>query len=257
MSQQAPKVILHCWKDGTCCASQRRGPERGSATCSGFAFTSAWIFFCATSLVWCVAVACGGETNPPVRALGGSLFQIGHVTLDQSNRTVRFPASVNQRGETVEYAVVHKTGKTHESIFRTEASPQDIQVALLLLGAKPVVTNLFGADGKGPPPGDKVFIAVSWTNKSGRIECAIEDVVLNRQTQKTLSNGAWIYNGSNFSEGTFTAQRDGSIVSIHIDPDALINNPRPGRENDDLHVPNAEKLPAIGAPVEITIKLGP
>jgi hypothetical protein len=187
--------------------------------------------------------------------LSDGLFQIGQVTLNKSNRTVTFPASVNLREETVEFAVVHKTGKTHESIFRTDARPQHIHVALLLLGVKPVMTNMFGTDGKGPPPGDKVFIDVNWTNNGAPVRYAIEDLVVNRETQKTLGRGAWIYNGSNFSEGTFTAQRDGSIVSIHIDPDALINNPRPGRENDDLHIPNAAKLPAIGASVEITIKL--
>jgi len=205
--------------------------------------------------LFCIAIARGNETNLPVRALGSDLFQVGQVTLNKSNRTVTFPASVNLRDETVEYAVVHKTGKTHESIFKTDARPRDIHVAVLLLGVKPVMTNSFGADGKGPPPGDKVFIEVSWTNNGARVSCAIEDLVLNRETRKTLGRGAWIYNGSNFSEGAFTAQRDGSIVSIHIDPDALMNNPRPGRENDDLHVPNAAELPAIGAPVEITIKL--
>jgi hypothetical protein len=203
----------------------------------------------------CVVIAPGAETNLPVRALSGGLFQVGQVTLNKSNRTVNFPATVNLRDETVEYAVVHKTGKTHESIFRTEARPQDIHVALLLLGVKPVMTNLFGVDGKALPPGEKVFIEMSWNNEGARVSHALEDLVLNRETHKTLSRGAWIYNGSNFSEGAFTAQRDGSIVSIHIDPDALINNPRPGRENDDLHVPNAAKLPAIGTPVEIVIRV--
>ena len=66
---------------------------------------------------------------------------------------------------------------------------------------------------------------------------------------------AWIYNGSNFSEDAFTAERDGSILSLHIDPDALINNARPGRTNDDLHLPNSAKLPPLGTPVEITIRL--
>lgn len=206
-------------------------------------------------LLLCNALAWGAETNLPVRALGGGLFQIGQVTLNKLNRTVNFSATVNLRDETVEYAVVHKTGKTHESIFRTESRPQDIHVALLLLGVEPVMTNSFGVDGKAPPPGDKVFIEVSWTNQGARVSHAMDDLVLNRETQKTLSRGAWTYNGSNFSEGAFTAQRDGSIVSIHIDPDALINNPRAGRENDDLHIPNAAKLPAIGTPVEIVIKL--
>ena len=117
------------------------------------------------------------------------------------------------------------------------------------------MTNLFGADGKAPPLGDTVFLAVSWTNDTARVSRAVEDLVLNRETNKPMTRGPWIYNGSNFSEDAFTAQRDGSIISIHIDPDALINNPRPGRENDDLYAPNTAELPPIGTPVEITIRL--
>ena len=209
---------------------------------------------------WCCLVAClglahGEETNLPVRPLGGGLFQVGEVTLDKSNRTVRFPASVNLRDETVEYAVVHKTGKTHESIFRTSARPQDVHVAMLLLDVKPMMTRSFGADGKAPPLGEKVWIEAIWTNNGARVRFAMEELVLNKQTHEPMGRGEWIYNGSNFSEGLFTAQRDGSIVSIHIDPDALINNPRSGREDDDLYAPNAAKLPPIGTTAEILIRL--
>ena len=70
-------------------------------------------------------------------------------------------------------------------------------------------------------------------------------MVLNKETKTSRPRGQWIYNGSNFSEGSFTAGRDGSIVSIHIDPDALINNPWPGRENDDLYKSNTDKLPTL------------
>jgi hypothetical protein len=202
-------------------------------------------------------LAAQAETNVPVRALGGGVFQAGLVRFDKISNTISFPATVNLRDETVEYAVVHKTGKTHESIFRTDARSQDVQIAALLLGWKPVMTNLFGADGKALPRGEKVLVEESWTNAGARVQCAMEDLILNRETKKTLPQGEWIYNGSNFSEGAFTAQRDGSIVSIHIDPDALINNPRPGRENDDLYVPDAGKLPPFGAPVEILIRLAP
>ena len=187
--------------------------------------------------------------------MGDGWFQVGQVTLNTSNRIVRFPATVHMREETVEYALVHKTGKAHESILRTDAQPRDIHVAMLLLGTRPVMTNIFGPDGKGPPPGDKVSITVTWTNNGTRVEHPIEELVMNKETGKPLTRGEWVYNGSNFSEGSFTAQRDGSIVSIHIDPDALINNPRPGRENDDLHVPNGTNLPPVGTPVEITIRL--
>jgi hypothetical protein len=198
---------------------------------------------------------CGVETNLPIRSLGGGLLQVGEVTIDRRAGAARFPASVNLREETIEYAVVHKTGKTHESIFRTAARPKDIQVAMLLLGARPVMTNRFGEDGKSLPRGEKIWIDVAWTNNGARVQFAMEDLVLNKETKRTLSRGEWIYNGSNFSEGAFTAQSDGSIISTHIDPDALINNPRPGRENDDSYAPCAAVLPPIGAPVEITIRL--
>lgn len=196
-------------------------------------------------------------TNSPVRPLGEGLYAIGLVRLNSRDRTLTFPATVNLREETVEYAVVHKTGKTHESIFRTETRPMDLQVSLLLLGLRSRMTNAFGVDGKAPPVGDKVWVEVGWTNQSTRVTCPMEDLILDRTNHLTLRRGAWIYHGSNFSEGMFTAQRDGSILSIHIDPDALINNPRPGRENDDLHVPHAARLPPIGTPVEITLKISP
>lgn len=196
----------------------------------------------------------GAETNAPVRSLGGGLYRVGLVTIDSSNRTVRIPASVQLREETIEYVVVHKTGKTHESIFRTEAQPQDVQVAMLLLGAKFLMTNSFGADGKALPIGERIWVEASWMGNQP-FKGPVEDLVQNKETGQSLSHGEWIYNGSNFSEGMFTAQRDGSILSIHIDPDALANNPRPGRENDDLYKPCTEKLPPIGTPVEITIRL--
>jgi hypothetical protein len=209
-------------------------------------------------LLMLATVALGGEeTNAPVRALGDGRFAVGLVTLDKNGRSISFPATVNLREETIEYVVVHKTGKAHESIFRTDTRPQDIHLAMLLLNVQPAMTNWFGIDGKAPPKGDKVWIEAAWSDLFARHQVPVEDLVLNKETSNTLALGEWIYNGSNFSEGMFTAQRDGSIVSIHIDPDALINNPRPGRENDDLYRPHAERLPPIGTKVVLTIKLQP
>ena len=213
---------------------------------------SVWVCWLALAVT-----AAGAETNAPVRALGAGRFAVGLVTLDQTNRTVCFPASVNLREETIEYVVVHKSGKTHESLFRTDARPQDIHVAMLLLGARPVMTNFFGADGQALPQGSAVTIEANWTNKSASVRCPVEDLVLNKESRHPMPRGQWIYNGSNFSESAFTAERDGSIVSTHIDPDALINNPWPGRENDDLYQPNTDKLPPMGTPVEIIIRLLP
>ncbi len=212
----------------------------------------------------CAAVHAAGpktgtlqSTNTGLRPLGNGSFELGTVRLNKSARSVTFPATVNLIADlAVEYVVVHKTGKGHESIFTTTARPQDIHLALLLLDARPMMTNAFPQDLAIPPGGEKVGVEVAWKKDGREIRRAAEELVLDRQTGKPIPRGEWIFNGSNFSEGMFTAQRDGSIVSIHIDPDALVNNPRPGRDNDDRHAPNTTELPAVGTPVEITIQIG-
>jgi hypothetical protein len=201
-------------------------------------------------LVPALMYAIGAETNRPP----GGRMNFGLVTLDPSSRSLSFPAVVNMREQMVEYVVVHKTGKTHESILRTDARPQDLHTAMLLLGTRGGLTNQWGEDGKGPPEGDAIHVEITWTNEGAIVRRPLEDIVLLKEADGPPTRGVWIYNGSNFSEGQFSAQRDGSIISLHIDPDALINNPRPERENDDAHRPNTNLLPAQGRPVTIIVR---
>lgn len=195
--------------------------------------------------------------DPGLRQIEPGMFALGQVRIDKARRAVSFPAKVNQREGTVEYAVVHKAGKTHESVLSTEVEPQQIHVALLLLGVKAANTNLFPADLSIPPPGEAVTIGVSWKTGEQETRRRIEDLILDKETKQPLTAGPWVYNGSHIFEKSFVAQRDGSIVSIHIDPDALVNNPRPGREKDDRFAVNPDALPPKDTVVQITIQLEP
>ena len=191
----------------------------------------------------------------PLRQAAPGRFELGMVVLDKNERTVSFPASVNQRVGVVEYAVVTTRGKTHESVFKTEAEPQRIHLALLLLGAQPANTNAFPEMLASPIPGERVAVEVNRSSGGKEQRRPLEDFVLTAQQLHTLSQGPWAYNGSWVNDGIFLAQRDGSIVSLHIDSDALINNPRPGREDDEFHHVNEPALPPEGVSVRITIKL--
>jgi hypothetical protein len=64
-----------------------------------------------------------------------------------------------------------------------------------------------------------------------------------------------VYNGSWIFDGTFIAQRERSIVAIMADMDALANNPRPGRENDEIWEVRKELMPPEGTAVQITIQI--
>src|SRR5207247_9921475 len=158
----------------------------------------------------------------------------------------------NMREGNLEYLIVTSTGKTHESLLRTEAKPLQIQLALLLLGARGT-TNALPAEPDKTLPGDAVDIELSWAVDDRVRHFPPEECITDHRAGRAMSPGHWTYNGSRLREDGFAAQIDGSIVSLITDADALINNPRPGREDDDNWLARAKDLPPLNSPVEVTI----
>lgn len=194
------------------------------------------------------------STNLPLKNIAPGIFELGKVRFDKNKGEITFPGAVNMDRGPIEYALVHSTGKVHESLLRTDVEPYQIHVARLLAG-----TN--GMAAKSVPSteeelkGDRVIIQARWKSNAEETSLRIEDLIFNSESNSVMSRGPWIYTGSRFLDGTFLAQRDGSLVAIMSDPDALINNPRPGRENDKIWQVNSVKMAPVGTPVEITIQL--
>ena len=195
------------------------------------------------------------STNSAVRKIGPGLFQIGDIRFDRESRSIRFPAAVNMREGNIEYLLVTATGKTHESLLRTGIEPFQLQLAFLLLGAKGAGTNALPLDPAQSLPGDKVQVELSWKTDAGPQTFRAEEFVHNRKANQALGRGPWIYNGSRIREDGFAAQLDGSIVSLITDADALINNTRPGHEDDDNWLVRTNNLPAVGFPIEVILHL--
>ena len=161
----------------------------------------------------------------------------------------------------VEYAVVGSRGKIHESVFVTTAEARDLHVAALLLGVS-------AASDLGPQNaaaiakrGSAVVITVEW-ERNGPTERIFLNEAVNISDPATkavtgnLPSGAWVYNGSRIeADGGFAATRHGSLISIIRDEDALVNNPGATRDNDEIHTPNAGKLPPKGHPVRIVLRV--
>lgn len=181
----------------------------------------------------------GAETNPPaIKQTAPGVFEIGLVRIDSATREVSFPAEINMREGQIEYVVVSAIGKLHESIFKTPAEPFHIHTAALLL------------------------LGGGQTNQPAMVEVAIEmdgatapasDFVLNTEQNTTMKPTRWSYLGSRMVDGVFLAQRDGSIVSLIADPDALLENPGPDKEKDEIWQPATAKLPVVGQPARVKI----
>ena len=197
----------------------------------------------------------GGSTNSSVREVSPGIFEIGKVQLNQKARVIRFPASINMTNGPVEYALVTAVGKLHESVLRTDIDAAHIHVAALLLGAKGAQSNYTVAYfDTNSIPGERVNLYAAWKDGNREKKVRVEDLVFNTQIRSRMIATNWVYNGSQIHDGTFIAQRDGLIVSIISDPLALINNPRPGHENDEIWQVNTNIIPPIGTKVEFSIE---
>lgn len=189
--------------------------------------------------------------NTVFQKLPDGRIRIGLVTIDSAKRQMSFPAKVNMRDGVVEYAVVAATGKLHESVFATDASPTHIHMAALLL-------TLFRADEGGEPA--RLSVDVEWqSNGAVRREPLDHFIAFSKDNAggregASLSREAWLYHGSILTGGALTAESEGSIVSLIRDDAALIVNPREGRFDDMLHVPNSRLVPNLGTPVVIYLK---
>jgi hypothetical protein len=191
---------------------------------------------------------------------GSNTFQIGRVEFDREKRTVTVPATVCVTNQILEYALVTTGGKTYESLLATAASPVDIHLALLLLGVSQV--PILG-DVKQPAPipdTNALQIDVSWQTNGQVITVPLSKLIVFTDGHPEslglpMSLDKWLYNGSQFDQWGFEAQREGSLVALIRDPAALVNNPGSDRDNDLVHFPNARILPEQGTPVSVILRL--
>jgi hypothetical protein len=173
-----------------------------------------------------------------IKQISDSELRVGEVRLLKKERTLIFPATVAERNQPIEYALVHETGKTHEALLVTKVPVQDVPVAALLIEAN------------GQPP----MIQVSWRKNGGEARMPLSDLIrLQQVAADTLSANPWIYNGSTFIHGGFAAMREGSMVALVNDPSALVNHRAAGDLlRDDVFFARTENLPPEGVTVSVT-----
>ena len=180
--------------------------------------------------------------------------RVGAVTLDANKKQISMPVSINMNEGPLEYLVVTGKGKTHESLLVTHAEPFHIKVAMLLLNCKGSNGRLIPEDDEKPIPGENVDVELHWKEADKPKKARLEDFV-QRVDNVKVKKGPFIFNGSRVFQGTFLAQRDGSIMSLITDNAALFNNPRLGRDDDEVWRPQAKGLPPLDSNGTLVIRI--
>ncbi|RYD46275.1 MAG: hypothetical protein EOP85_07780 [Verrucomicrobiaceae bacterium] len=203
--------------------------------------------------------------KPSVKKLDETRFQIGQVIFDKKTREIRFPAKVNMTEGLLEFLVVHEKGKLHESLFSTETSPTDLNLALTLLSYKPskelypLPNDTGGTSNSFPevPPGIKfaarVNIDAEWTTEGKTRRLSVNELIQHEVKVTAMPAGPWVYGGSDFKEGKFIAETSGDIIAIFLSMAALVNYPGEDNADDTVWIPFPKRVPEIGTAVTVII----
>ena len=201
---------------------------------------------------------------PAIKSLGGPRHELNGITFNEDTRAITLPALVNMTEGLLEYALVHEAGKAHESLLTTTISPYDLNVVLLLLNYQPAATFFDFSDKKAGAmlvknpkiaPAAQLTVSLSWQDAAGKPQTAdLPSLLLNADQKAPVTPGPFTYTGSFLTvDGIFMAKETGSILALYVDAAALINNPRPGSENDDIWLPDKSKIPPKGTPLTVTL----
>ncbi len=201
-----------------------------------------------------------------IKTLGGNEYELGGITFNSATREVRIPCQVNMTDGAIEYAMVHETGKTHESILKTATAAIDMQVALLLTNYQPGHTGLFDFEpdpkvrkqleqtAPKTPGANFVQLFVEWKAGDQTKRTTLREWMIDTRTKKAPTTfDHWVFNGSMIQLSGFSAQLYGNTVGVYYDVTAIINCPSKDNGLDDIWSINTRVVPKEDSNVTLII----
>jgi len=202
--------------------------------------------------------------RPAIKKINEAEYKIGKVHLNKATREISFGAGVNLTEGLLEFIIVNQKGKIHESLFISDISPLNLNIALKLLGIKEspelfeIVDEDYRPTGQYPEVAPKTKAAarmdifVEWGKEKKRV--TLNELISNNVTEKTMDPGPWLNTGSYIHEGKFKAEVTGDLIAVFTSQPAMINYPGRDREHDDIWITNTKRAPKEGTIVKIIIK---
>lgn len=222
---------------------------------------SAWSFF----VPWPADAQNAAASADGLVKISDTEFELRGIRIFSDRRELHLRCRVNMTDGIIEYALVHHTGKTHESILSTTVSPSDLQVALLLCHYEPATVGILPSDvpfeqhrlkitEPKTPNAHHVAATVEWTSDGKKHRAALATWIQNKRTEQAPTDlPFWIFNGSIIDQRGFVAEADGSILSVWFDPEAMLNSPAQGNLDDERWLCMTSAIPPEGTVVTLIL----
>lgn len=170
-------------------------------------------------------------TPAPVERLGPSLLRVGNVKVNTATKEISVPGVVTDTTGTLEFVAMTKGGfKGYETALELDTNAINFNVALILIGIDPDRSTAPKRQfDPAIPQGDPVEMWVEWDESTNRRKVRAEQLIYNKESNTTLSEGPWVYTGSVFVTGAkaLLADIEGSLIGFAHTPATLIDSPRP------------------------------
>jgi hypothetical protein len=205
------------------------------------------------------------DHKPVISRLDDGTMKIGEITFDPKTREIRFPAEVNMTEGLLEFAVVHRNGKIHESLLHTDISAINLNIAIKLLHYKASrelylkleedgsLSSQFEEATPEESKGARMKIGIEWQQDGTTKTASVNDWISHATTEKQMSNEPWIYGGSFVVDGRFVAEGSGDIIAIFLSNAAVINYSGKDNQDDEVWLPHPTRVPEPGTPVTVTL----
>lgn len=148
-----------------------------------------------------------------LKLLGGELtpdqdIKLGEIIIHRRENEVSFPARINMWDGDLEIVACTPAGRMHESLFDTEIDPLQLQLALILSGAKNGSLIEYGE----LPQGTIFDLEVEYKGK----RVPVEKWIYNLTLKKNKERWGFVFIGSSFNDrGECMATKEGNIIDMN------------------------------------------
>ena len=198
-----------------------------------------------------------------------------HITVDLASRTVMIDAIVCLDVGWLEQVLCGAGSREHESLVVTEAKPQHIHAALLMVdftSGKPGEWH-YSDDGVTvtQPSGDEIIVEVQYIKEDGSITThSIRKWIRDHKHEKEFPKDNWVFAGSQLRQPTermkergmtseiYVADFSGSIIGLVTFGDEVIGFPEVLPDEVAAAPPewevNTDTIPPLGTKVKVILR---